>query len=392
MALAAYQWREQRERRLPYFVAARLLQGAGIILICLRDVLPTLIGVSGGNLLLYLGAAYECATMLTLVGRPPTARWRAASALLILGASLLLALLTPAHRVLLASLMLALFPAQGGWAMVRARREPRVLRLLLGVSQLVVVGVLLARAGWALTAPPETNLFADHPIHLLLYGSLYLLMLTNGFGVLLLAQGATEQQLQEVLGEETAVLETLPSGLCILRDRVIVRCNPAMEAMLGWPPGQLTNRGTRCLYATDAEFEHYGRLFYEGIRDRGVYRGEVPFTGKDGQTVMVWLQGTSIYPERAQAYAVFSLTDIGEQKRQQAALEEQKAVLQASLDRVKRLEGIVSICMYCKKIRNERESWDQLEQYISQHTDAHFSHGICPDCFERAKRESGAAI
>ena len=227
-------------------------------------------------------------------------------------------------------------------------------------------------------------------MHLTLYGALYLLMLTNGFGVLLLAKSATDRQLQTVLNEETVVLETLPSGLCILRDRVIVRCNPAMEAMLGWPPGSMQGLSTRCLYSSDEEYEHYGRLFYAAISDNREFRGEVPFTGRQGQTVWAWLQGTSIFPERAREYAVFSMTDITERRREQVELQQQKDDLQASLDRVKRLEGIISICMYCKKIRNERESWEQLELYFSQHTDAEFSHGICPECFSRLASGPGS--
>jgi len=58
----------------------------------------------------------------------------------------------------------------------------------------------------------------------------------------------------------------------------------------------------------------------------------------------------------------------------------QKEEIEATVSRMKHLEGIISICMHCKKIRNEHESWDQLEMYISQHSDAMFSHGICPEC------------
>lgn len=54
-----------------------------------------------------------------------------------------------------------------------------------------------------------------------------------------------------------------------------------------------------------------------------------------------------------------------------------------AFSRIKRLEGIISICMYCKKIRSEQESWAQLETYLTEHTDAMFSHGICPDCYEK---------
>lgn len=55
--------------------------------------------------------------------------------------------------------------------------------------------------------------------------------------------------------------------------------------------------------------------------------------------------------------------------------------LEASLARVKQLEGILPICMYCKKIRDEEEKWRQMEEYISKHSEADFSHGICPECF-----------
>lgn len=65
---------------------------------------------------------------------------------------------------------------------------------------------------------------------------------------------------------------------------------------------------------------------------------------------------------------------------QNVRLTEQKAELEATLARVRRLEGILSICMHCRKIRTEENAWQQLEWYITTHTDARFSHGICPDC------------
>ena len=55
-------------------------------------------------------------------------------------------------------------------------------------------------------------------------------------------------------------------------------------------------------------------------------------------------------------------------------------------DRVKRLEGILPTCMYCKKIRDEQNKWVHIEQYISQRTEACFSHGVCPDCYNDVVR------
>ncbi len=75
---------------------------------------------------------------------------------------------------------------------------------------------------------------------------------------------------------------------------------------------------------------------------------------------------------------------------QNARLAEQNRQLREALDRVKRLEGILSLCMYCKKVRTENDAWQRLESYVSQHTDARFSHGMCPECFaEQDKLTSG---
>jgi DNA-binding response OmpR family regulator len=57
--------------------------------------------------------------------------------------------------------------------------------------------------------------------------------------------------------------------------------------------------------------------------------------------------------------------------------------LEATLARVKRLERLLPICMHCKKIRDERNTWHQIESYISSHSDAEFSHGICADCLKK---------
>lgn len=50
---------------------------------------------------------------------------------------------------------------------------------------------------------------------------------------------------------------------------------------------------------------------------------------------------------------------------------------------VKRLEGLLPICAFCKRIRDEQTGWNQVEEYVAQHSGAHFSHGICPECSEK---------
>lgn len=63
-------------------------------------------------------------------------------------------------------------------------------------------------------------------------------------------------------------------------------------------------------------------------------------------------------------------------------LDQRVAELESTQDRVKVLEGIIPICMYCKKIRDDNDYWHKLENYISEHSDALFSHSICPTCLQ----------
>ncbi len=57
--------------------------------------------------------------------------------------------------------------------------------------------------------------------------------------------------------------------------------------------------------------------------------------------------------------------------------------LENALDHIKTLQGILPICSYCKKIRDDKNYWQQVESYIGRFTEARFSHSICPDCFEK---------
>jgi len=56
--------------------------------------------------------------------------------------------------------------------------------------------------------------------------------------------------------------------------------------------------------------------------------------------------------------------------------------LEAALSRVKQLQGLLPICSYCKKIRNDQNYWQQIDAFFATHADAQFSHGICPTCYE----------
>ncbi len=66
----------------------------------------------------------------------------------------------------------------------------------------------------------------------------------------------------------------------------------------------------------------------------------------------------------------------------QQQLAQQVRELAAALAQVKQLQGLLPICSYCKKIRDDHNYWQQVEGYLMKHSDVQFSHGICPQCWK----------
>jgi PAS domain S-box-containing protein len=83
-----------------------------------------------------------------------------------------------------------------------------------------------------------------------------------------------------------------------------------------------------------------------------------------------------------QTYGLSILQDISQRKRMAAEREQLINELRQALLEVKRLEGILPTCAYCKRIRDDSGEWQQFELYIRERSDAEFSHGICPECRE----------
>ncbi|MEW6290203.1 MAG: hypothetical protein AB1545_10155 [Thermodesulfobacteriota bacterium] len=75
--------------------------------------------------------------------------------------------------------------------------------------------------------------------------------------------------------------------------------------------------------------------------------------------------------------------ELTERRRIEAALQEKKDSLEAALAQVKTLSGFLPICSSCKKIRDDKGYWKQIETYIRDHSDAQFSHSVCPECAKR---------
>lgn len=114
----------------------------------------------------------------------------------------------------------------------------------------------------------------------------------------------------------------------------------------------------------------------------------VRYEHKDGSTVWVRCRGVAIRDADGKPTRMLGAhTDITLVKEAELALlkkteelEKANQKLSEALEQVKTLKGFLPICASCKKIRDDDGYWNQLETYISKHSDAEFTHGICPEC------------
>jgi PAS domain S-box-containing protein len=105
---------------------------------------------------------------------------------------------------------------------------------------------------------------------------------------------------------------------------------------------------------------------------------------KDGSTVWTEAMIRVLFDDQGNFSGFLGVSrDITERKRAEAEREQLVSELQASLAQVRQLSGFLPICASCKKIRDDAGYWHQVEAYISQHSEAEFSHGICPDCMKK---------
>ena len=122
----------------------------------------------------------------------------------------------------------------------------------------------------------------------------------------------------------------------------------------------------------------------EGVDPERTVKFEMEDHHKNGSTVWVECVVSFIRDDTGKLIGFYGVSrDISERK--QATLERERLIgeLKQALSDVKTLSGMLPICSHCKKIRDDKGCWNQIESFISKHSDAKFSHSICPDCLKK---------
>jgi PAS domain S-box-containing protein len=119
---------------------------------------------------------------------------------------------------------------------------------------------------------------------------------------------------------------------------------------------------------------------------------EVTNVQKDGSMRYYELHETAVtLPDGSKGILAVS-NDITERKASEQQREKLIKELTQALAQVKTLRGLLPICASCKKIRDGRGYWNRIESYISQHSDASFTHGLCPDCAVKTLKRGGVKV
>jgi PAS domain S-box-containing protein len=164
--------------------------------------------------------------------------------------------------------------------------------------------------------------------------------------------------------------------------------NPGAEALTGEKAGDAAGRDLDGVFLTDdpATSQPVQNLALAVIHsgEAVVAQRDQTFIAKDGTRRPIDGTCAPIRNEHGQVVgAILVLRDVSERKKHEAERERLILQLQEALASVKTLHGLLPICAWCKQIRNDDGYWQGVEDYIQAHSNAEFTHGICPECFAK---------
>jgi PAS domain S-box-containing protein len=177
------------------------------------------------------------------------------------------------------------------------------------------------------------------------------------------------------------VIQGMVDGLIVLdASRRIVELNPAAERILGmqrelYVGRPLSGRGTPELRAAIEILDEASELADITIR-------------RDQRSYHYAISRSPLHGERGhKAAEAIILRDITERIEAQQDRERLISELREALSQVKVLSGLLPICAWCKRIRTDDGYWAKLEEYLGAHSEAQFTHGICPECLGKLGEE-----
>lgn len=192
------------------------------------------------------------------------------------------------------------------------------------------------------------------------------------------------QRIEELLRDEISrwriLIEQSRDGIVVLdQDGKVYEANKRFADMLGYTVDEVNQ-----LHVWDWDTQFSKEQLMEMLQT-------VDFSGAHFETQQRRKDGTIIDVELSNNGTVYSgqklilclCRDITDRKRDEKERIKLIRELQEALAEIRTLKGILPICSYCKKIRDDKGYWEQIEVYIRDHSEAEFTHGLCPECAKK---------
>ena len=193
----------------------------------------------------------------------------------------------------------------------------------------------------------------------------------------------SQKMAQDALSIVIDAINSTVGGLIITDLNGTVRfVNPSFCKMFDYSHDEIIGKN-----AADLFFTKEIRTFSDVVAIVDISKDdtqEFVVKNKEGRRFVVEVSASNVTSSTGElAGRMASFIDITKRKEIEADREKLIDKLQDALAKIKTLRGIIPICAACKKIRDDKGYWNQLESYLSEHSEADFSHGICPECAEK---------
>jgi PAS domain S-box-containing protein len=194
------------------------------------------------------------------------------------------------------------------------------------------------------------------------------------------AEKASRQLAAIVEGSDDAILSLTLSG-------VITSWNKAAENIYGYTAAEAVGQPVS-MHIPPEHLNEMPVLIGKINRGEAVVHYETVRRRKNGENINVSLTMSPLRDDSGSIIGASAIArDITERERVRKEREQLITDLRNALAKVKTLKGLLPICAWCKKVRDDKGYWQQIEAYIRDHSEADFSHGICPACAEKAREE-----
>lgn len=250
----------------------------------------------------------------------------------------------------------------------------------IGPSLLAVLGGFLL-ADWFFEAPRHSFLISDSrdQVNTLFY--FLVCSVTVGFSLRARRAQALERNARARLSQLAAIIESSDDAVIgTSLDGNITSWNAAATRLYGYTEAEAVGRAISLLVPPDGLAEHKSIVECVGRGEKTTHF-ETVRRRRNGELVPVSL---SVSPVRNSAGEIVGASAIARDhtERNRAERERESLVeqLKQALAEVKTLGGLLPICAHCKKIRDDKGYWNQIELYIRRHSNANFTHSVCPEC------------